>query len=78
MTAITDFLNIVNGRTVFCCTWFADNGNRVGMHGKVVAHDDRHVVIQGEKTMHLFRVEDIIEIEFDPRNVEVVAPEKIS
>ena len=73
MTALTDFLKIVGDRKVFCCQWFADNGNRVGMHGKIVAFDDRHVVIQGEKSMHLFRVEDIIEIELESAT-EIVAP----
>lgn len=63
MSAICDFLQIVGNRDVFICTWFADNGNRVGMNGKIVAFDDRHVVLQGKQSMHLFRVEDIIEVE---------------
>ena len=73
MSAITDFMQIVGKRDVFCCTWFADNGNRVGMHGKVVAFDDRHVVLQGKNSIHLFRVDDIIEIEYTPE-AEIIAP----
>ena len=73
MSALTDFLELVGDRHIFACTWFADNGNRVGMNGKIIAYDDRHVVIQGKDSMHLFRVEDIIEIELES-GTEIVAP----
>lgn len=74
MSAITDFLQIVGNRPIFACTWFADNGNRVGMNGKIIAYDDKHVVIQGKDSMHLFRTEDIIEIECEA-STEIIAPD---
>lgn len=73
MSAITDFLKLVGDKQVFCCQWFADNGNRIGMNGRVVAFDDNHIVMQGKSSMHLFRVEDIIEIELES-STEIVAP----
>ena len=73
MSAFSDFLTLAGKRDVFCCTWFADNGNRVGLNGKVVAFDENHVVIQGKKSIHLFRAEDIIEIELES-GTEIVAP----
>jgi hypothetical protein len=74
MSAFTDFLQMVGDHQVFCCQWFADNDNRVGMNGKIVAFDDRHVVMQGKcSIMHIFRVEDIIEIEYT-QVTEIVAP----
>lgn len=73
MSAFSDFLKLVGNRTIFCCQWFHDNGNRVGLNGKVVAFDDNHVVIQGETSIHLIRAEDIIEIELES-GTEIVAP----
>jgi hypothetical protein len=35
--------------------------------------DDRHVVLQGKTSVHLFRTEDIIEIEYE-QQAEIVAP----
>ena len=73
MSALTDFLAIVGDRPIFACSWFESNGNRTGLNGKIVAFDDRHVVIQGKASMHLLRVEDIIEIEVEA-GTEIVAP----
>ncbi|MCK9570667.1 hypothetical protein M0R72_17090 [Candidatus Pacearchaeota archaeon] len=73
MSAFSDFLTLAGDRPVFCCTWFADNGNRVGMNGKVVAFDENHVVIRGKTSIHLFRAEDIIEIELES-GTEIVVP----
>ena len=73
MSAFSDFLTLAGDRPVFCCQWFADNGNRIGMNGKIVAFDEHHVVIQGKTSIHLFRAEDIIEIELEA-GTEIVAP----
>jgi hypothetical protein len=73
LSAFTDFLQIVGDRKVFLCQWFADNGNRIGMNGSVIAFDDRHVVLQGKTSVHLFRTEDIIEIEYE-QQAEIIAP----
>ena len=73
MSAFSDFLTLAGDRPVFCCQWFAGNGNRIGMNGKVVAFDENHVVIQGKKSIHLVRAEDIIEIELES-GTEIVAP----
>lgn len=73
MSAFSDFLTLAGNRQVFCVQWFADNGNRVGMNGRVVAFDADHVVIQGKSSIHLFRAEDIIEIELEA-GTEIVAP----
>jgi hypothetical protein len=70
VSAFSDFLKLVGDRKVFCCQWFADNGNRIG---KIVTFDETHVVLQGEKSIHLFRAEDIIEIELEA-GTEIVAP----
>jgi hypothetical protein len=74
MNALADFLEQVGNRSVFCCQRFMDNGNRVGMNGKIIAYDDRHIVIQGPKSMHSIHVEDIIEIEFTSE-IEIVHDE---
>jgi hypothetical protein len=73
MSALMEFLKAVGDRQVFCCQWFEDNGNRVGMNGKIFAYDDKHIVIESKTAMHLVHVEDIIEIEFE-KQVEIVAP----
>lgn len=73
MSAFSDFLELAGDRPVFCCQWYRDNGNRVGLNGKIVAFDDNHVVIQGENSIHLIRAEDIIEIELEA-GMEIVAP----
>jgi RNase P/RNase MRP subunit p29 len=43
------------------------------MNGKVVAFDENHVVIRGKTSIHLFRAEDIIEIELES-GTEIVVP----
>jgi hypothetical protein len=73
MSAILAFLKIAGDRPVFCCQWFADNGNRIGMNGKIIAFDERHIVMQGKNSVHLFRTEDIIEIECES-STEIVSP----
>jgi hypothetical protein len=76
MSAICDFLTLAGDKDVFVCTWFADNGNRVGMNGKIVAFDDRHIVLRGNTSMHLFRVDDIIEVECEAiTGVEIIERE---
>ena len=73
MSALMEFFKTVGDREVFCCRWYAEDGDRMGLNGKVLMYDDIHVVIQHGKKITLIRVEDISEITFEP-SIEIVAP----
>ena len=68
-----EFLKAVGDREVFCCQWYAEDMDRMGITGKVIAFDDIHIAIQHGKKITLLRVDDISEITFEP-SIEIVAP----
>ena len=73
MSALMDFLKAVGNREVFCCQWYAEDGDRMGLTGKVLMYDDIHVAIQHKKKITLIRVDDISEITFEPK-IGIVVP----
>lgn len=76
MTALDKFLEMIDGRRIFCSQKIKEDGNLVGIYGKVVFHDENHIVLQSDKSIHLININHILELEYTPE-LEIVSTEDV-
>lgn len=74
--ALNKFISMIDGRRIFCSQKIKEDGNLVGIYGKVVSHDENFLILQSDKSLHLINIKNIIELEYTPE-LEIVLTEDV-